>query len=403
MINLMYYKGAVLRKSMALLQLLAFWVKPKPVSIPAQPRIPDPKRVEAGKKAAATRQRRDALQSALDTLGDFLSVTKFRVNKKRTGTYSGYHIARPRDFNRIEPWVLCQLFPEFYPDYERIVGKGIGPGDLERPMDVSAMVDFDKEGGISSETEVAFRRFRQVGLKEVRGRVAVYMPYMVEERTAWVDKARRTGEPVVLYFGSNDAVNWFGIGNHMIRGPMKDSTYLEIAYGLSYTRQSQWLIGLQRDRQPAILLPTDPVGVREIFRMRDIPEGKKRRASLIGWVDAHYRKKHDDPTAEIYVRKHLRGGTRFVWNGLACSINPPRRASVFSQRPDLVQARDEASTNEPRTAPLESILTLKDIPENELARIREGLVNEELIVTPANKIGSWVTISRSDDNRGSYE
>jgi hypothetical protein len=98
---------------------------------------------------------------------------------------------------------------------------------------------------------------------------------------------------------------------------------IEAATVMQFARQSMWTVRFRYEGSPfGVELPTDPVGAREAFRLRDIPEGAKRRAALRNWVAAHHRRKHDDPSAEVEVRKHLRGATNFVWNGMKCTVTP---------------------------------------------------------------------------------
>lgn len=71
---------------------------------------------------------------------------------------------------------------------------------------------------------------------------------------------------------------------------------------------------------PKISLATDPIGVKEAWKLRDVPEGKRRRDALLHWVDAHWRQNRTDPDVEGYVRKHLRGRREFTQAGLSLQI-----------------------------------------------------------------------------------
>lgn len=67
---------------------------------------------------------------------------------------------------------------------------------------------------------------------------------------------------------------------------------------------------------------TDSIGAREAFKLRDIPNGKTRRAALRHWVKQHWRQSRVDPSAASFVSAHLRGAETFHWNGLNCKITP---------------------------------------------------------------------------------
>jgi|SRR5581483_6031312 len=87
------------------------------------------------------------------------------------------------------------------------------------------------------------------------------------------------------------------------------------------TRHCIWRVEIGWSDQPSVSFSTDPVGVREVFRLRDIPDGKQRRTALRHWVTEHWRQNRDTDGAEaIKVHEHLRGTTSFTWRGLRCRI-----------------------------------------------------------------------------------
>jgi hypothetical protein len=363
---------------------------------------PSPIRVAAGVKAGVTRKRRERFDAALTEVERYLHITSYRVNKRGFGTLSGLHHTRQRDFNHAEPWLLIDALPEFYPlesSLRKTIRKNCRPNDLVRPLDVRILGNWLSDTGDEKLPEKAtLQRFRQATLNDVRGRVSSYMPYMIEHRMAFIDPIKNQAEPYVMYVGTYDFVHWHIIGRSWRNEMLDDdwSTKFKVALGIAESRQDKWLISIQQENSAALLLPTDPVGVREIFRFRDLPDGRKRRASLIHWVEGHYRQYHDDPGAITYVRKHLRGKTLFSWNGMRCMVRPPIIASEFSQRPDLVAVRDEAQGSDPATIPVES-LRLKTAEEmamdaldiqQDLIELHEG----RKTIMPANKAGTWVTI-----------
>lgn len=56
--------------------------------------------------------------------------------------------------------------------------------------------------------------------------------------------------------------------------------------------------------------------VKELFSLRDIPNGYKRRAALRHWVAKHMRHKPSSPDELTEVRRHLRGREKFSWFGI---------------------------------------------------------------------------------------
>ncbi len=74
------------------------------------------------------------------------------------------------------------------------------------------------------------------------------------------------------------------------------------------------------DNGPRLLIPTNPRGCLELFRSRNLNPGERRRSALRHWVKNHYRDVNRDDEGLTYVRDHLRGNTRFIWNGLDCEV-----------------------------------------------------------------------------------
>lgn len=87
---------------------------------------------------------------------------------------------------------------------------------------------------------------------------------------------------------------------------------------------SMWTVDLRYESSQvgAVRMLTDPLGAREVFALREIPNGKARRSAIRHWVRGHYRQSRVDPESRTFVTKHLRGVSRFNWNGLECTIRP---------------------------------------------------------------------------------
>lgn len=98
--------------------------------------------------------------------------------------------------------------------------------------------------------------------------------------------------------------------------------YPEMASIAEWGRRLCWHIQLRMPQSPALLAATDPIGVRALLRMRDLPEGRTRREALRHWVKEHWRQNRHDPSIEHQVREHLRGADRCDWFGLQCQILP---------------------------------------------------------------------------------
>lgn len=112
------------------------------------------------------------------------------------------------------------------------------------------------------------------------------------------------------------------IGSATARHWIPFRRFVRFAHSLQFVRRYDWRVNIAIDSGPSVAFVTDPIGAREVFRLRDIPNGGERRAALLHWVSEHWRKRRKDPDEERKVRAHLRGATEFQWNGLRCCIRP---------------------------------------------------------------------------------
>lgn len=104
------------------------------------------------------------------------------------------------------------------------------------------------------------------------------------------------------------------------------SAGVQVALGLAFTNFYWWKVELAFEGGLSVAIRTNPTGVRELFRLRDVPNGSNRRKALKNWVSQHWRSKHSEQSDLVFVRKHLRGSERFSWNGLLCQITPSDEA-----------------------------------------------------------------------------
>lgn len=94
------------------------------------------------------------------------------------------------------------------------------------------------------------------------------------------------------------------------------------AMAFSLTNRYEWSVELgYQNYGPTINLVVPPRAILSLFKFRDVPDGKKRRASLKHWVDEHWRQapEKDEST---YVRKHLRGSLDFTMGEMRFSVHP---------------------------------------------------------------------------------
>lgn len=99
---------------------------------------------------------------------------------------------------------------------------------------------------------------------------------------------------------------------------------LSIGISLELSLRYEWAVTLGYFGCGSVLLPTDPTGIYELFRLRDLEPGQMRRSSLIHWVQEHFRKRRNSPEKTIKVKEHIRGKTNLSWGGFNVSIRPPK-------------------------------------------------------------------------------
>jgi hypothetical protein len=203
--------------------------------------------------------------------------------------------AKPSDVGNFDTCILAQLFE-----------------------DDSREVRYSPEEG-----NFSLQRIRRVPLKDVRGLFSAKTGIIAEYTVGCVmaDAKYHSARRYFEYRGGR----WYQVANQAALTPTvvnKEHGHIQLAMGLAFTRQYQWTVSMGWEGCPSVMFPTDPVGAREAFRLRDIPNGKSRRAALRHWVSGHWRQSRTDPAEESKVRAHLRGATEFNWNGLTCRIKP---------------------------------------------------------------------------------
>lgn len=194
------------------------------------------------------------------------------------------------------------------------------------PMDLRTVHDANL--GIDDPTDrwpegtLQFKRVRSIQTKEARPLGAsIFSPFMVMDEVVCAKPdgtAKSARAPMAMVAGK-----WINAAPQSIAGAPKDRA-IPVALGTALALRYEWSVWLGHNSGPRVRFLTDPLGAREVFRLRDIPPGRDRRAALRHWVSAHARKRHPDMDGEArtWIRRHLRGATDFTWNGLRCRVQP---------------------------------------------------------------------------------
>nr|WP_320022116.1 hypothetical protein [uncultured Draconibacterium sp.] len=98
-----------------------------------------------------------------------------------------------------------------------------------------------------------------------------------------------------------------------------------LALQLALTYDYEWSCYIRETPDSlGVRIPIHPSSSKEIFIMRNIPEGAKRRKAIVNFVKDHYRtvKNVKGEDTQILIKKHFRGELKFNWRGLEVHITP---------------------------------------------------------------------------------
>ena len=103
--------------------------------------------------------------------------------------------------------------------------------------------------------------------------------------------------------------------------------YLAFHYSLqlALTYYYEWSCYIRENENSiGIRIPIHPSSSKEVFIMRNIPEGNSRKKAIVNYVKEHYRKINNcnDQEVEILIKQHFRGELKFNWRGLEVHITP---------------------------------------------------------------------------------
>lgn len=209
------------------------------------------------------------------------------------------------------------------------------PFDVEPNFDLSTMIKFDpncSQEGEKKKTIFQVQRTRRLNPAAWRGKLRQLYPYMIEWSLAHIfeDNSYFSYKMPMGFNGSTwtDCLNREGPNGNggspklIVKVNQDELNSINMHYGIGFTRRYNWQAIIGSSPKAAISIFTDPYGAQELFRLRDIPEGRKRRAAIKNWISSHWRQRRADPSESTKVRQHLRGALEFNWNGLYVKIIP---------------------------------------------------------------------------------
>lgn len=216
--------------------------------------------------------------------------------------------------------------------------KDINAADIIWPIDFSVIVDKRNVGPDDGWTDqLAFVcNVKSADPKEIRGKTSKIYKHVVRRNAAVI--LRGAYVSVSSYYGwcngrwvdcfPDAKVYEYVKGKEVLH--LRNNHFsaecdrvIKMTQSIALRARYCWSVSFSIYGGPIIRLETDPIGIRHLFKDREPPEGKDRKAALRNWVRDHWRKNRpcDDET-EIYVRKHMRGRTEFKWGGFDCVVEP---------------------------------------------------------------------------------
>lgn len=254
------------------------------------------------------------------------------IRHEYKGSVAGIHAIPIHYFQRVHP-LLNPISAASRDVHEERVFGDVKPSDLDgETWDISTITKFEDD---SEGANYTLRRYRRASVKELRGHGRLYSSMVNESAIACI-RPEDGGYVSGRFYTFLVNGRWVLEERPSVGDALSDPEWVNpqssplgvrpashfdpsMALGLQFNEQYEWHVDIQRGDSIELSFETDPYGAQEIFRLRDIPDGKKRRAALRNWVTQHWRKTRD---AEVSVRQHLRGAEEFIWNDLRCVVRP---------------------------------------------------------------------------------
>ncbi|MGH6653568.1 MAG: hypothetical protein ACRDVE_00005 [Actinocrinis sp.] len=265
-----------------------------------------------------TTPRPQAFKMPIDNVLDMLQNARPRPD---TWQYGGWSWPL-KHFDNMAPLLDAETT---HADYGDDIFTRLWPADLATPLDFCAGRFLD-DGGPMSGWFVA-HHYRQV--KRPRLPVARMARYVIECARLYINPATGEARTSAKYFGINHP-DWESWQHLQLDRPLHktENGTLEIlalacSMGFHFGREYHWHVHLKRPGSAAgVLVPTTSQGARKVFRLRDYESGETRRKALQHWVDGHSRRirPHTPDERLTWVRDHLRGRTKFQWEGMEGEI-----------------------------------------------------------------------------------
>lgn len=212
------------------------------------------------------------------------------------------------------------IIPDMY-DEEYGIFTDVKPTDLAmKSIDISLLV-LGIEDGYKQKRFSQFARLKYLTPQELRKRTGIFAinPYLIEVA---FENLKDQADGFVQFVGGK--MKYLEIPNYQTSKDAKEEALqtVQTLLGIQWNLENQSYVYLKPDNSSiGFKYPIDSLSqLKELFSLRDVPDGKKRRVMLRNWVAKHMRRKPSNPDELVEVRKHLRGREDFKWFGMSGSI-----------------------------------------------------------------------------------
>lgn len=208
----------------------------------------------------------------------------------------------------------------------------VKPSDINNKYDISIIGNHFSEK--EDDTSLYWTsRFRSLPLRSCQGKVTRMFPSMAEFTMSIINKNGTYNSCLdILGFNGKKWVPVLDRGFDKYGFSHKSWSHRDeeinrnsvAALGIAFSRQYMWRAVIGLENEASISFSIHPNASKSLFKLRDAPPNKDRRSAIRNWVSEHWRINHKDPDPDqsIEVKRHLRGQTKFKWNGWIVEIIP---------------------------------------------------------------------------------
>lgn len=223
-----------------------------------------------------------------------------------------------KKFSRFDGFI--PFVPELYPDDE-FVFVDAKPSDLSSTVNISIYTPGNPDGISNASKAGQIKMLKAISTKELRKRTGHFFvnPYVYE---VCFDDYPKIADAFLQY--TKNGMRYVEIGGFKTSPEIKAHTLdtAQILMGAQFNIENMSHVYLRPEGSAfGFRYPIHDLSqLKELFSLRDIPEGYKRKAALKHWVASHLRRKPSKPDEQIEIKKYLRGKESFDWFGIRGTV-----------------------------------------------------------------------------------